>query len=133
MPLSVELVCVDPEQVFKFWQYVKPFIFSAGERTGLSNPEETEFEILRGDQLLWIVWNGKSIEAAGSTRLSNGICTITALGGKNMKRWVHLFPRIEQYAENEGCRLRISGRRGWERVLKPLGYRAKYVILERSA
>jgi hypothetical protein len=126
------LICVDPDQIHKVWSHVKPLIFSAGQRTGLSNPEDTEFELLRGEQLLWIVWNGESIEAAASTRLANGVCSFTACGGKNMKRWVEFFPQIEKYAVAEGCRLRISGRKGWERVLKRFGYRAKYVILERS-
>jgi len=127
----MELICVDPEQISKFWPYVKSFIFSGPQRTGLSDPEYTEWEILRGDQLLWIIWDGKEIKAAASTRLSNGVCLMTACGGKDMKEWVKFFPQIDQYAKDEGCRLRISGRRGWERVLRPFGYRVKYVILER--
>jgi len=125
------LICVDPEQIHKIWHHTKPLVFSAGLRTGLSNPEDTEFEILRGEQLLWIVWDGSEIVAAASTRLSNGICTFTSCGGKNMRQWVKFFPQIEEFAEREGCRLRISGRKGWERILKRFGYRAKYVILER--
>jgi hypothetical protein len=56
---------------------------------------------------------------------------LTACAGHQRERWLPLFKKIEDYAEDEGCStMRIYGRRGWERVLD--GYRAEYVILEKA-
>jgi|KBSSwiStaDraftv2_1062776.scaffolds.fasta_scaffold68511_5 hypothetical protein len=132
MHCTAELLCVDPAVIHKIWPHVREMIFSASGRTGLSNPEDTEFELLRGEQLLWLAWDGEKIKAALSTRLANGVCSITACGGKDMKSWVGLFPQLESFARNEGCSLRISGRIGWARVLKKYGFKMKYAILERA-
>lgn len=130
--MTVELVCIDPERIHEIWPHAKDMILSAGRRTGLSDPEYTEFELLRGEQLLWLAWDGKAIKAAASTQLLNNVCNITACGGKDMRSWVSLFPRLEAYAKSEGCKLRISGRMGWARVLKPFGFKVKFAILEKD-
>ncbi len=105
-------------------------IRSAIERTGLSDFADVEKDVLEGRQLLWLVISDK-IEAAGTTHLSRGVCTITACGGHLMDRWVSLHKRIEKYAKDEGCRaVRIYGRPGWERVLD--GYRREFVVLEKA-
>lgn len=126
----VDLVCVDPKRVHEVWPHAKPLIMSAITRTGLSDPADIEYDILNGDQLLWLAWNGEKIEAAASSHLISGVCVITACGGENMERWLPLFSQIETYAKNEGCRcVRIYGRKGWGRVLD--GYHVEHVILER--
>ncbi len=112
-----DLVCVAPEDVPQIWPYAGGMIRSAIERTGLSDFADIEKDVFSGDQLLWLVISDK-IEAAGTTHLSRGVCTITACGGHLMDRWVSLHKRIEKYAKDEGCStVRIYGRKGWERVL----------------
>ena len=127
---SVELYCIDPEIVFKFWRFARPFIFAASARTGLTDPEETEYGVLVGDHLLWIVWDGE-IKAAATTHLSDNVCTFTACGGKDMSQWIRFFPRFEKYASDEGCVLRIAGRKGWQRALRRAGFSAETTIFER--
>lgn len=128
--MSAELVCVDPKRVHEFWPYAREFILSAIKRTDLSDPQDIEYDILNGDQLLWLAINAK-IKAAASTHLANNVCTITACGGEDMNEWLPLFAQIEQYAKNEGCKsVRIYGRKGWQRVLE--NYHVKHVILERA-
>jgi hypothetical protein len=130
MPSKAELVCVDPKLIHEVWPHARKLIISAIDRTKLSNPIDTEYDILNGDQLLWLAWDG-SIKAACSTLLVDGVCVITACGGEDMKQWLPLFSQIEQYAKDQSCRcVRIFGRRGWLRVLD--GYQAKHVILERQ-
>lgn len=131
----VELVCVPPDRVNEFWPYTRHLILSAIRRTGLSDPADVEMDVLNGDQLLWFAWSGNTIEAAATTQLTTikdkQVCTLTACGGSDMRRWLPLFSQIEQYAKNEGCCcVRIYGRRGWQRVLE--GYQPKHVVLERA-
>jgi hypothetical protein len=134
MPLSAELVCVDPKRVHEIWPHAKDKIRAACEATGLSAFEDIEYDVLSGDQLLWLAWNGKDILAAATTQLVkplSKVCVLTACAGYDRERWLPLFAKIEQYAKDEGCSsMRIFGRRGWERVLT--GYKANYIILEKS-
>jgi hypothetical protein len=126
-----DLVCVDPARIDEFWPHVKHFIRCAIEETGLSDFADIERDVLAGNQLLWLVWNGQSIEGAGTTQLFKGVCVITAFAGHQRERWQQLVSHVEKYAADEGCNsVRIYGRKGWERVLN--GYRADYVILEKA-
>lgn len=107
---------------------------SAIIRTGISDFRDIECDILYGDALLWICWDGKQILCAGSTQLQDTdagkVCVITACGGTDMHRWLPLLSKIEQYAKDQGCICtRIFGRKGWLRVLE--GYQMKNVIMEK--
>jgi len=104
-------------------------------RTGLSDWNNIEAAILKGDMLLWLAWDGQRIEAAAATSLerANGnlVCVVVACGGESMGRWIDLIHGIEDYAKQEGCTCtRIIGRKGWLRALD--SYRAQYVIMEKA-
>ncbi|MBP1091951.1 hypothetical protein [Bradyrhizobium diazoefficiens] len=131
MPSKAELICVDPDRIFDFWRFARPLILAAIERTGLSEFASIENQVLSGEQLLWLAWDGSAILAAATTHLTRDVCTITACSGHDRKRWLPLIEQIENYAKAEGAlRTRIIGRRGWERVLS--AYRAQFVILEKD-
>ncbi|WP_050383962.1 hypothetical protein [Bradyrhizobium pachyrhizi] len=132
---SSSLVCVDPVQVHEIWPHASLLLREACIRTALSAFEDIEADILSGLSLLWLAWNGRSIQAAATTVLINSeigkVCVITACGGTGMKRWLPLLDGIESYARDEGCaRVRIYGRKGWLRVLD--GYRAKHIIMDKE-
>lgn len=133
MRSSVRLGCVDPANIGVIWPLLgRDLIKSAIDRTGLSDFEAIESEVLSGKQLLWLACTGSAVEAAATTRLvrvsDRKICELVACGGKNRARWLPLLDGIEDYARKEGCaEMRIFGRKGWERVLS--GYRAQHVIL----
>jgi hypothetical protein len=125
------LVCIDPARIDEIWPHAKHLIRSAIERINLSRFEDTEKDVLDGLQLLWLAWDGTSIEAAATTQLVRPVCILTACAGHHRERWLPLFEKIERYAKNEGCStMRIYGRKGWERVLD--GYRVEHVILEKT-
>lgn len=131
---SVDLVCIDPKRVREVWPRAKHLIEAAANRTGLTPFCDIEDAVLCGDDLLWLVWNGETIEAAATTQLvsrpDKPVCVLTACGGEDMRRWLHLFQKIENYAKAEGCScVRIYGRKGWSRMLEH--YTVKHVVLER--
>jgi len=135
MPSTAELVCVDPKRVHDIWPYVSSLLKAACQRTKLNAFADIESDILAGRSLLWIAWNGQTVEAAAATILINSeigkVCIITVCGGSDMKRWLPLIDRIEDYAKREGCaRVRIYGRKGWRRVLE--GYQEKHVIMDKE-
>lgn len=135
MPPLVDIVCIDPKQVSEIWPHVRSLLQEACRRTGLNAFADIEAEILAGRSLLWIAWNGSTIESAAATVLINSesgrVCIITVCGGSGIKRWLYLVGQIEDYAKREGCaRVRIHGRKGWLRVLD--GYEQKYVIMDKE-
>lgn len=135
MPSSAELVCVDPARVAEVWPYVSPLLKAACHRTKLNAFEDIEADILAGRSLLWMAWNGRTVEAAAATILINSeagrVCIITVCGGSDMRRWLPLIEQIETYAKHEGCkRVRIYGRKGWLRVLD--GYEEKHIIMDKE-
>jgi len=128
--VSVDLLCVNPNDVQKVWPLARDLILAAIERTNLSDFADIEKDVLAGDQLLWLAISDR-VEAAATTHLSRNVCTLTACSGHQRERWLPLFARIEKYATDEGCStMRIYGRRGWERVLD--GYKVEHVILEKA-
>jgi hypothetical protein len=134
MPSSVDLLCVNPDDIHKVWPLAKDLIRAAVERTDLSDFADVEYDVLSGDQLLWLAISDH-VEAAATTHLiktrGKPVLVLTACSGHERERWLPLFARIEKYAKDEGCsRVRIYGRRGWERVLS--GYHAAHVILEKD-
>jgi hypothetical protein len=131
----VELVCVDPARVHEIWPHVSPLLKAACYRTRLNAFADIEADILSGRSLLWMAWNGRSVESAAATILINSeigrVCIITACGGSDMKRWLPLIAQIETYASREGCkRVRIYGRKGWLHVLD--GYEEKHIIMDKE-
>jgi hypothetical protein len=131
---STQLVCIDPGRVREIWPLVAPLIKRAIVRTGLSTFTMIERDILAGVSLLWVAWNGSSIEAVASTSLqqteAGKVCVVTACAGAGMTRWLTLIRGIEAYAAKEGCRcVRIFGRKGWARVLE--GYEETHSIIDK--
>jgi hypothetical protein len=131
----VTLVCVDPSRARETWPHVEPLLRSAITRTGLSLFADLERDILSGQALVWLAWNGESIEAAAATALhpteAGLVCSVLACGGMHMHRWLPLLATIEGYAKAEGCKVtRIVGRRGWLKVLD--GYRETYAVMDKE-
>jgi hypothetical protein len=133
LPASVELICVDPKRIREIWPHVVHLIHDAVRHTNLSHTLDIELDVLHGNGLLWLAYDG-TIKAAMTTALiktdSDKVCILTACGGNDMRDWLPLHAGIEAYAKAEGCsRVRIYGRKGWARVLD--GYHVEHVVLER--
>jgi hypothetical protein len=132
-----QVICVDPKYVRLFLPYVRTFLCDANAKCGLLYDEEALLADLdTARMLLWVCVCQPYIgfEAAMTTRLmrdGNGlVCQILALGGRNMRSWRHLWPRIEAYAKAEDCyKVRVEGRLGWKRILAD--YVQTGVILEK--
>jgi hypothetical protein len=133
--MTIELVCVDPQRIHAIWPRVAHLIHGAVKRTNLSHTLDIERDVLAGNGLLWLAWDGRAVKAAATTALINTdaekACIITACGGDDRRQWLPLLANIERYARDEGCiSIRIHGRKGWARVLD--GYRIQHVILRKD-
>ena len=131
----IDLVCVDPKRIEEVWPHARELIRSAIDYTELSDFSDIENEVLYGDQLLWLAWDGKSIEAAATTKIikvnNRKILILVACAGHNRNSWMPLREKIEQYGKDEACdRVRLFGRKGWERALPD--YHVEHVIMEKG-
>src|SRR5258708_1958237 len=104
-------------------------------RTKLNAFADIEADILVGRSLLWMAWNGRTVESAAATILINSeigkVCIIAVCGGSDMRRWLPLIDQIETYGRNEGCkRVRIYARKGWLHVLD--GYEEKHIVMDKE-
>ena len=155
-PTGCHLVCVPPDKVALAWPPVRSLIFAAMKRGDLSSFGPVEDSVLRGDALLWLALtyedgDGVRIDAAAVTELHRTewrkVCVVVACGApsgrlrassradasraSDMRRWIGLLKRIEEFARAEGCEAtRIIGRKGWARVLT--SYQTKRLVLEKD-
>jgi hypothetical protein len=68
------------------------------------------------------------LRASGRSRPSS---RAVASRATDMRRWIGLLERIEEFARAEGCEAtRIIGRKGWARVLT--SYQTKRIVLEKD-
>ena len=130
----MNLLAVDPSEVSKVWPHVRDLIYKAMKRGGLSSYSSVELEVLEGLAQLWIAYD-EEIYAAAVTQLHETewgrSCVITALGGREMDKWLPFISEIEKYAKGAGCeKIRIFGRLGWERKLPT--YKTTRIILEKD-
>lgn len=117
----VSPVFVPQERVHLIWPHVEGIIDKALRRNDISDMPSVRDDVLSGNALLWITWNGSAIQAAGVTKIVKPydikICILVACGGA--ADWCVMTETIENYARSEGCAItRIFGPKAWSRKLK---------------
>lgn len=135
MSASAKLISIPWSEIAGIWPVVRDLLHAAYLRTDLGHTFDLDDDVLRGDAVLWLALSGDAIDAAAVTKLVRTdrhlVALITAVGGRDMDQWLDHLTAIEQWARREGAqRLRIFGRKGWQRKLD--GYHVSNVVLERS-
>lgn len=132
-PQSDEPVCVDPERVHLFWPYVEGMIDKAMRRNDITDMPSVRADVLAGNALLWITWDGLAIKAAGVTKIvrpyDTKICILVACCGTG--DWLIITDTIEEYARSQDCAItRIIGPKAWGRKLK--NYKMTRAVMDRE-
>jgi hypothetical protein len=135
--LAIVLDRVAPEDIDDLWPYLEPPFRRACEAdpTGLTS-DMIRREAIEGRRHVWTLADGDldpPLLAALSTRVDGDALIIGPLGGTDMHLWLPLLSVLEGHAKTAGLTsVRIEGRRGWQRALKPYGYRLARITLERN-
>lgn len=132
----MRLCLIPPDRVADFLPHIGWMLRRAYQRGVLGSTfEELREDLDRDLAQLWIIHNDDRIVAAVATSIETSrtvkFCVIRAIGGRGLRKWLHLIEQIEAWAKDQGCdAVRIYGRKGWERVLHQR-YLQPYTVIER--
>lgn len=121
------------DQLVAVWPEVAPILIRAIQIYNEHTPEEIFQSLLNRERQLWVTGRDK-IGCVLITKIIteefHKTCFIELYAGRGIES-LRFFADIEAWAKSIGCdRMRISGRKGWKRVLKD--YSAKKIILEKE-
>ena len=115
------------------WMRRRPYVEAALARAGGTHGIEDVARLVEdGRAHFWPGWRCAAVtEFYHYPRLK--ACNLWLLGGE-LGELLRLEPIIAAWARAQGCARLLGGgpRRGWERVLKPLGYRPDWIIYRKE-
>jgi len=137
----IKISAVPPEMVDDYWGLALPLLSKAFEYSAAKvDPQDVYEDLMNGNQSLWVVFEGTPINLVGAFTIrvkaypaGQSLCG-EHLGGERLNEWAdQLFEIMESYANDLGIKnLELIGRRGWEKVLKPKGWKSNLVIFEKE-
>jgi hypothetical protein len=137
----IKISAVPPEMVDDYWDVAFRLFSKSFEYSSMKiSPEDVYEDVMRGNQSLWLVFEEEPFEVIGAftirvkTYPAGAALAGEHLGGERLAEWAdQLFQIMEQYARDLGIKhLELVGRRGWEKILKPKGWKANLVIFEKE-
>ena len=134
---GLNLTGVNADTINAVWHDVLPFIISATDQSG-EDPEKVREALKTQKAQLVIAYSAAGIEAVCVTELitikHRPVCNVWIIAGRKRENWLHYLTEIETWAKAKGCvaMRHAQARMGWKRILKPQGYRAKFVVLEKD-
>ena len=128
--MPVQLRAVTPPEIPDLWPQIRDRIASCCERSGGKYaPADVLRNLIASAMNLWIALDEDNAikallitEIAAYPRIT--VCRLLACTGDDAALWVDLLAPIEGWAKSQGCAaMEPICRPGWERRLKPMGYR----------
>lgn len=128
-----------PHESPELWSRIRDRIAACCERSGAKyEPIDVLRNLIAGAMTLWLaIDETDEIKAVAITEIAAypriTVCKLLACTGDDAALWVDLLVSIEAWAKQHGCAaMEPICRPGWERRLKPLGYRKTHVVLEKG-
>jgi flagellin-specific chaperone FliS len=120
------------KKVISCWDFIEQSIKRANNAEYI-NTVDLVNKVMQGQSDMWLSVdsNGKTkgcfLVAVAQYPKSVGIFSEATAGKFNFD---DMFPKVEQFYKELGYQfVEISGRKGWERVLKPMGYQVKNITI----
>lgn len=130
------LVPIHTDKINELWPRILPWAQEFCQHSQESYDPPYILEKLNNAKMqLWLVMNdadifGIILTEVRMTKIKE--CVIVVATGEDMESSVHLLKTLEKYALLMGCKKMIGiARPGWERVLKPFGYKKTHVQVEK--
>jgi len=128
-----------PANVDKNWMTIAPWIAQAIEGSRVAQDlEQIKTRAMNGSMQIWVgaMPKSKNVSLVLVTEAilidEVPMLVLRMLAGVDIDECLPDMAMIENWATNKGFHsLQIWGRKGWERKLKPLGFRHEYTILSK--
>ena len=132
-----DLVGVGSHQIDDYWDYVKPFVDKAMERSTTETTPQVFVALKNKSARLWLSVKEGIIQSICIVQVTDRpkgrVCSIWICTGSNRKEWMQFHDTIEAWAKANGCvRMRHEARKGWAREMKKYGYQMSHVIIEKE-
>ena len=128
-----EPVGVQPEDLEAAWKTAKPLIQKALDRGSNYTIDDVESGLRWKTMQLWTYGTDSALVTSIQSKGGKTWCLLLACGGRDMELWFPYFPLLEDWARSKGCvEVRVYGRLGWARYLKPSGYGVDWVKLRKE-
>lgn len=136
--VGLQLAAIGPRDLPAWWPRLLPLVqkwIARGD--GEWAIPEVYDAITARDLQCWVALKEGEPTALALTELWNSrkrkYCQVVALAAKGddeLDAWLTFHVDIEAWAKQNGCdRVRGDGRLGWERALKPFGYKRLYSVV----
>ena len=115
------VVQVRPEHVVLAWRDVGPILARAQHA---DQPDGRELAFA-GKAQLWAVLDDSKPIAAALTQVHGDRVLVWQIAGHRLSEWAEIFVRcVTDWARSLGCTaLYGAGRKGWSKVVEPMGFR----------
>jgi hypothetical protein len=119
-----------------YWPVVEPWIEKAAQQTGCPwTLAQIRTALEERRMQMWVVWADGTPNivlitetyetAAGLT------CSITVAAGSKLNESWPALDTVQRWAKEQGCvRMTLEGRKGWERLMSPRGWRVASIQME---
>ena len=129
---------VPPKDVEVQWQHMLRLLAPAIARSGGRwTPNDVFNELEAGRLQCWVCIQDQLFYAVGVTQVVEypglKVLCFHWVGGVDQRLWLGLLvDTAAEFATAEGCtRMEMVGRKGWERMAAPLGFRPVFVFFEK--
>lgn len=129
---------VPADRLELYWPVVRDWIADAVVEAANCWTADDVLRDLRARKMqLWVVWGEAEPVGALVTEIydtaAGKTCAIPIVGGDGILERLDALAIIEMWAKQAGCvRLRGEGRAGWERSLRPYGWRKLTTVVEKA-
>lgn len=130
--VAFDVVGVQVEELDTYWPVAEPLIQKALDRGSNYTIEQIREGLKFSNMQLWMYGLESALVTSIQSKAGKTWCLLLALGGKDMYLWFDHFPLLEEWAKDRGAQeMRVYGRIGWARYLKPSGYGVEWVKLSK--
>lgn len=112
---------IRPEHVVRAWQDLGPMLAKA-QAADQADGRQSVFD---GNAQLWAVLDNFEPIGAAITGIKDGRLLVWQIAGHSLSKWQSIFVEtVAAWARSVGCTaLYGAGRKGWTKVVEPMGFR----------
>ena len=136
--MQTKFIKFTKHEVEKIWPLARDLVQLACDTNGAFDSDDIKDLCRQGAMQLWlVVSDSDTVLATVVTELRSNpnykVCDARIVTGTQMEKWHHHVSDLEKWAKGEGCKkMELYARPGWEKIMKPKGYKKTHVQIEKE-